>query len=292
MHTQYRNLRTFCITAELLSFKHTADQLCLTASAISHQIKELESFYDVKLFVRGTRVIYLTPEGKTLYDDIKLHFCAIDKATTSLKTQKTRSTLFVQMPEFFASELFLPRIAEFSESNKDIDLHLDTLASGEKISPNADIGIILTSRSVDGQSSRHIFPIHYVPACSPELYNQLAPIDFDNFMPDRILLHKARPLAWKMWAQNAGLKTIPTSQIMLLASMFSLVKAAEEGLGIALIPMPLSQSRFDKGTLVPLFKNVLQTQDYYNVISQPNDSNERASRALWQWIIQTFSTNT
>ena len=77
---------------------------------------------------------------------------------------------------------------------------------------------------------------------------------------------------------------------MLLDSMFGLIKAAEEGLGVALIPMPVSKGRFETGTLVPLFANVLKTEDYYNVITQPNVRNEVASQALWQWIIETFRT--
>jgi LysR family glycine cleavage system transcriptional activator len=290
MHLQYRNMRTFCITAELLSFKDAAEKLYLTASAISHQIKDLESFYDIKLFVRGTRSIKLTPEGKAFYDQISGHFDAIDEATASLKYGNRRSTLLVQMPEFFASELFLPRIAEFTELHKDIDLHIDMLATGEKISPKADIGITLSSRLLNKQQSERIFPIHYIPACSPALYESLAPLDHKKFAPDRILLHKARPLAWEVWATNAGFKQLPKTQIMLLDSMFALIKAAEEGLGVALIPMPVSKGRFETGTLVPLFTNVLRTEDYYNVISQPNIRNEAASRALWHWIIETFST--
>jgi len=240
--------------------------------------------------VRKTRSIALTTEGKSLFDEIKHHFDAIDEATTSLISGNLRSTLFVQMPEFFASEIFLPRITEFSESNRNIDLHLNTLAAGEGISPTADLGIVLTGRRLDDKNAKRIFPIHYIPACSPALYEKLAPLDYENFLPDRILLHKARPRAWEMWAQDAGLTKIPTTQIMLLDSMFALIKAAEEGVGVALIPMPLSHSRFEKGTLVPLFKHTLKTEDYYNVIIQPNARNELSSQALGNWIIKTFAT--
>ena len=290
MQMQYRNLRTFCVTAELLSFKDAAEKLCLTPSAISHQIKDIELFYDTKLFTRGTREIKLTQQGKKFYDQINSHFIAIDEASILLKTDSPRSTLFVQMPEFFASELFLPRIAEFSEANKNIDLHLEMLASGEKISPKADLAVILTSRLLDTTHSKRIFPIHYIPACSPDLQRHLEKTQINAFAPDRILLHKARPLAWDMWAQYSGLKKMPQTQIVLLDSMFALIKAAEEGLGVALIPMPLSNSRFETGKLVRLFDGELKSQDYYNVITQPNIDNETSSRALWQWMIQTFST--
>ena len=290
MQTQYRNLRTFCVTAELLSFKDAAEKLSLTASAISHQIKDLESYYDVQLFVRGTRSIELSVEGKKLHNRIRLHFDAIDQASTELKSGTRTASLQVQMPEFFASEIFLPRIAEFSERYKTIDLHIDMLDSGKSIDPKTDIGIILTSRGSDNQTSKRIFPIHYVPACSPYLYERLTITELDTFAPERILLHKARPLAWEMWAHNAGLSDIPKAQIVLLDSMFALIKAAEEGVGVALIPMPVSRSRFESGKLVPLFDEILKTRDYYTVITQPNIRNQAASHALWQWIIETFST--
>ena len=67
IHSSMRGLRCFCVAADCLSFKETARQLYLTPSAVSHQIKQLESELGLDLFLRQTRSVELTPHGKAFY---------------------------------------------------------------------------------------------------------------------------------------------------------------------------------------------------------------------------------
>ena len=85
MPLQLRGLRTFCLAAQHLSFKKTADELCLTASAVSHQISDLESELGVKLFMRLTRSIELSDKGMQLYEEVAPYLQAIDDAAIKLK---------------------------------------------------------------------------------------------------------------------------------------------------------------------------------------------------------------
>ena len=120
------NLRVFSVAARNLSFKAAADALYLTPSAVSHRIKDLEKDLNVQLFVRRTRAVELTPTGRTLLDEIDPLLGALDHAVQRVSQRSTRATLRVTAPPFFASELFIPRLASFYGLQDRVDIHLNS----------------------------------------------------------------------------------------------------------------------------------------------------------------------
>ena len=204
MQTQHRGLRTFCTAAEHLSFKKAANELSLTPSAVSHQISDLEEELGTKLFKRLTRSISLTQDGSHLYREINPYLRAIDNATTKIRRQKTHYPLLVQMPEFFASELLMPRMNEFSEAYPDIDLRIEGIGITDDLNPAADINILLSRKTPNAIKVAKLFPIRYIPACSREQKKkwELEGIsELAAIKKATILLHKARPKAWEQWAK-------------------------------------------------------------------------------------------
>tara|TARA_B110000211_G_scaffold4144_1_gene4790 strand:- start:1445 stop:2338 length:894 start_codon:yes stop_codon:yes gene_type:complete len=291
MQTQHRGLRTFCTAAEHLSFKKAANELSLTPSAVSHQISDLEEELGTKLFKRLTRSISLTQDGSHLYREINPYLRAIDNATTKIRRQKTRYPLLVQMPEFFASELLMPRMNEFSEAYPDIDLRIEGIGITDDLNPAADINILLSRKTPNAIKVAKLFPIRYIPACSREQKKkwELEGIsELAAIKKATILLHKARPKAWEQWAKNAGVAGLRPKKIIYVDSMFALSRAAEQGVGIALMPLPVSQDWFDSGSLVALHESHLVTEDYYWLILNGN-SNRKISLVFWHWLIKTFN---
>src|ERR1700731_1688357 len=108
-----KNLRAFCAAARQGSFKFAADELCLTPSAVSHQMKELEAALGVGLFERKTRSLELTPVGLHLLEEVEPLLEALDSALAQLARSHGRQMLRVRLPGLFASELFIPRLARF-----------------------------------------------------------------------------------------------------------------------------------------------------------------------------------
>ena len=291
MQTQHRGLRTFCTAAEHLSFKKAANELSLTPSAVSHQISDLEEDLGTKLFKRLTRSISLTQDGSHLYREINPYLRAIDDATTKIRKQNTRYPLLVQMPEFFASELLMPRMNEFSEVYPDIDLRVEGLGITDDPNPAADINIVLSRKTPNAIKVAKLFPIRYIPACSleqKEKWELEGITELAAIKKATILLHKARPNTWEQWAENAGVAGLRPKKIIYVDSMFALSRAAEQGVGIALMPLPVSQDWFDSGSLVALHESHLVTEDYYWLILNGN-SNRKISLVFWHWLIKTFN---
>jgi len=286
---QYRGLRAFCTAARRESFKDAADELCLTASAISHQIRDLEAYLGVKLFDRGTRSIVLTAPGLAYFQAIDPLLGRIDEVTEQLRSRPERVQLRIHMPEFFASELFVPRMSQFSELHADVDLTIDSFGPGDAQQPVADVHIVLTRKTPEFSSRERLFPIRYVPACSAARHACFAARGTDVLEEATLLLHQARPHAWHQWAELAGVPPPQARQVIRLDSMFALARAAERGAGIALIPMPISHGWFDSGTLKRLFEPDLVTSDFYYVALSDATRHPATSERLMRWIADTFT---
>ena len=127
IQTPIRGLRSFCIAAKCLSFKHAASQLFLTPSAVSHQIKQLEEQLGTSLFKRSTRAIELTSAGKKFYQSVYPLITELESTIADFSNMQQNKTITVSLPEFFASEMFVPKLGEWAELNPTINLELETV---------------------------------------------------------------------------------------------------------------------------------------------------------------------
>jgi LysR family glycine cleavage system transcriptional activator len=139
-----KNLRAFCLAARHLSFRLAADELCLTPSAVSHQMKELEMLLGMRLFERRTRALELTTTGQRLLAEVEPLLEGLERALARLSRHDARQTLRLRAPALFANELLIPRLDEFCEAHPLIDVQLDTGDPPPVSRPStADVSIVL-----------------------------------------------------------------------------------------------------------------------------------------------------
>ena len=115
-----RALRAFQAAGRHLSFKKAAEELCVTASAVSHQVKNLESFLGLSLFIRKTRALELTGAGQKYLEFLSEMFARLEAETHQLRAEYGRSIIRLCVPPFFANELFhqQPEIRDFDLSRE------------------------------------------------------------------------------------------------------------------------------------------------------------------------------
>lgn len=286
-----RHLRVYCVAARALSFKDAALLLHLTPSAVSHQIKTLEEQLGQRLFERKTRSLELTPQGKRLLDDIEPLFEAVDAALSRITAHRARSALRVTLPPFFASELFVPRLASFYERAPGIDIHLDTTDPRPDEHPaSADVSILLAQQApADDLDVHELFALTLTAACSPRIAARVRELGARVFRDVALIVHRSRPHAWTQWAEEAGLDARHVKQIMELDSMYAVVRAAERGLGIALVPTVLSAAWFESGALVRVRELELPTLDRYFFVHRRTDSARAEVNLLRRWAIAEFA---
>ena len=289
IQTPIRGLRSFCIASKCLSFKHAASQLFLTPSAVSHQIKQLEAQLGIALFKRGTRTIELTSAGKQFYQSIQPIIHQLESTITEFTQKQQNQTIVISLPEFFASELFIPSLSLWSENNPNINLQLETVKSSSEQSQSADLSIVLANGKPNANIVHELFPIRYAPACNKRLYKKLKTSGFSALKSTPLILHSSRPWSWHQWADKVAVDDFDPKQIIQFDSMFGVARAAQQGMGIALVPLPMSKTWFSEQLLVKLFDEELNTNDKYYLIQHENMDN-RAELALFaEWVKATFA---
>jgi len=291
IQTPIRGLRSFCVASKCLSFKHAAAQLFLTPSAVSHQIKQLEEQLGFPLFNRGTRSIELTSSGKQFYQSINPIIHQLESTISEFTHQQQNKTIIISLPEFFSSELFTPSLSEWAESFPEINLQLETIKSGDKPSQHADLSIVLSNGKPNASIVHDLFPIRYVAACNKKLYIKLKNKGFDALKTTPLILHSSRPWSWHQWADNIGIDDFDPKQIIQFDSMYGVARAAQQGMGIALVPLPISKTWFSEQLLVKLFDEVLNTKDRYYLIQHENMVNKEELTLFASWVKKTFTVD-
>jgi LysR family transcriptional regulator, glycine cleavage system transcriptional activator len=284
-----RNLRAFCVAGRQHSFKAAADELCLTPSAVSHQIRELETLLGLKLFERRTRSVELTMAGRRLLEETEPLLEALDRSLAQLARRHGRQTLRVRLPALFANELLIPRLGDFCAAHPQIDIQLDTRDPRPAVhAPTADVSILLTAAVPPGLRTVRLFACPLIAVYSPEHAARVARLGGAVFGALPLIVDRSRPFAWSGWAEEAGLATPEPEQVIELDTMIAVVRAAERGLGVALVPALLCDSWLATGALVRVFAVEFHTADAYYLVSRPRDSERAPVKALTAWALAQF----
>jgi LysR family glycine cleavage system transcriptional activator len=103
-----------------------------------------------------------------------------------------------------------------------------------------------------------------------------------------LIVDRTRPFAWSSWADEVGLATPEPKQVIELDTMIAVVRAAERGLGIALVPTLLCDSWIRSGALVQVFAVELASADSYYLVNRPKDTERPAVRELTRWAVAQY----
>lgn len=282
-------LKTFHIAAKYQSFKAAADDLCITASAVSHQMKMLEGQLGLALFERGPRSLKLSEAGTYYLENIDSLFSRIESVTEQLCERYSRSVARLQVTPFFASELLFPNLNEFSQRHPEIDLQITTRAThqAEHVS-DADVSVIVGTGPWPELKTVSLFPQSFVPACAPDLLPKLRIRAAADLTAHTLIAHNTRPSLWDQWATLHGVEELRPKQIIRLDSMSAAVNAAEAGVGIALVSTPLAAGRFAAGTLAKVLPAEIPTGENYVLAVRPEDQARPVVRVLSEWLAQQF----
>jgi LysR family transcriptional regulator, glycine cleavage system transcriptional activator len=284
-------IKTFQVAAKHSSFAVAADELCITPSAVSHQIKTLETQLGLPLFSRGARALALTDAGARYLEQIDDLFMRLDSVTEQLRARFGRSSVRLHVPAYFASEMLLPRLSEFSQLHGGIDLRIDTSGGhGRQHLAEADISVVVGSGPWNGLVAHPLFAQTMVPACSPELLAEKPVSRYEDLNAHTLLVHEARREDWDRWAAAVGIKDLRPAQIVRIDSMSSATRAAEKKIGIALLPAELSRRKFAQGRLVRVFDEELVTEENYTLLVRTEDENRDDIRALCAWLVDSCRT--
>ncbi|MDQ0569578.1 LysR family glycine cleavage system transcriptional activator [Variovorax paradoxus] len=278
-------LRAFEATARHLSVKNAADELCVTAGAVSQLIKSLELHLGVPLFRRANRGIFLTDAGQGYLPPVRNAFRQISDATRRVAVPAETGILTVSTTPFFASAWLVPRLKGFQVAHPDIDLQVvSSTALADFSRDGVDVAIRHGLGRYAGLSSQRVLTVEIVPVAAPALVKRLgmptAPAELTRWPR----VNDAERKAWQLWFQVQGIDDTGPARGPSFDDSGLLLKAVLTGQGAALLPCAVVADDLAEGRLVQL-SDVSWLEDFAYYLVCPENSRDRPKVAAFrEWI--------
>jgi len=295
-------LRAFEATARLLSFTAAADELHVTQSAVSRQVRILEEHLEQKLFVRLTRRIELTRAGASYFQQIRQAFERICAAGDQLHARRQRRTLTIGVLPGLASLWLVPRLELFWRENKEIDVRI-VVATGAADFGRTTMDMSIQVGSLPGTISQglplkkrmavdwhdlradRLFPDALVALCHPRLWRQHPVRNVADLSRHRLIHTAIRADAWAQWLQQHGSRLRARQAGMECSQYPVALQAAMNGEGIALVPSVLAESFDPQHRLRRLFDGPTPSAGNYYLLTPGDRYEDVAVTRFRQWLL-------
>jgi LysR family transcriptional regulator, glycine cleavage system transcriptional activator len=275
-------LAAFASAARHQNFAHAAEELHLTASAVSHHVRKLELALGVSLFQRHARGVALTPEGRLLADAAGSALGEVESVLDSLRQHRRDNGVRISVLPSLAGTWLVPRLHRFVEAHPHIRLAIDTdrtLVRFDEGGP--DLGIRYGLGAWTGLTSRFLMDDALQPLAPPALAAKVRePADVAT-LP---LLADIAPEGWREWFKAAGVRYPRTGTMHTLSDSADGLNAAATGLGAVLARSRLAAAHIADGRLVRLPGPSLPTRYAYYVVHAANRSPTAAAHAFISWL--------
>ena len=286
-------LKAFEATGRLLSVKKAAAELNVTPAAVSHQIKALEDFLGVKLFLRRNRALELTEAARACLPKLREGFDNLAQAVERLRAQKGGGMLTVSAAPSFAARWLMPRLHRFLEAHPQMDVRISARlrqsaeggrrgVAAERATVDAwladsDVAILYGRGDYPGFQVDKLFTLTITPICSPRLLTDpehplLRPADLRH----QLLLHDDTGdlydgvSFWEVWLKAAGVQDVDLSHGAHFSHAVLAFEAAAEGHGVVATMPLLAESDLNAARLVtPFALRAPLESTYYMVCAEP-----------------------
>ena len=269
-------LRGLEAAARLGSFHKAADELHLTQSAISQQIRTLEAYLEQPLFFRSGRSVSLTDAGHDLLSTTQALLQQLAVGIRRLGQYQKPNQLVLNTTPTFARHWLLPRLGDFRRRHPEVDLWIfSTDEVPDMTTQTIDLAVRDDISSQAECSFKVLHADRLYPACHPHVL-EVAP-------EQRTTLHGEREMDWSHWAVEAGIDVGQRDQGLNFSDPGLLLDAACAGLGIALVSQLLSQTARDGGLLAPLVEDTIRGPNWALLTHRDSENNPLA-RSFVQWL--------
>ncbi|UQS16602.1 transcriptional regulator GcvA [Pseudomonas sp. HS6] len=283
-------LRAFECAARHLSFTRAAEELNVTQTAISHQIRRLEDELGVRLFMRSKDGLTLTDEGNAYFPGIRSAFLELRHSTERLQEANNQSVLTISTLVSVASKWLLPRLPSFREAHPEIDVRISALT---RLVDFRKVGIDAAIRygkgdwpglRADWLMSDEVFPV-----CSPRLLTGDKPLKTPADLVHHPLLQVSGLTAndWNDWLHAAGQPPLATKGPRLTFDLAMMaVQTAIDGQGVCIGRSTYVDDDLRAGRLVAPFDLRLKSDSGFYFVTPHENANSKKVVAFREWLSQ------
>jgi len=279
-------LRGFEAAGRLGSFSEAAEELAMSQSAVSHQIKSLEDFLGQPLFKRVNRSAVLTDAGHDFLGTVRACLNLLEDGARHLEQYKKPGQVIVSVTYAFGSRWLLPRLTGFRAQHPDLDVWLhtsDRMLDFERGEVHASVW--LGDGKWPGLEVTRLFDEELIPVCAPGLLEHRPPIAAPADLLAFTLLHDERREDWRSWFSRAGFEGTSPVAGPNFSDSGLLLQAAVAGQGIALGSRLLAGEDLAAGRLVVAFDQALKSKQSWYLVCSDTHLARPSIRLFHDWVI-------
>jgi LysR family glycine cleavage system transcriptional activator len=278
-------LRAFEASARALSFTSAAQELSMTQSAVSQQIKSLENALGRTLFLRRVRGLELTDEGRGYLPTVQAAFAMLEEGTQVLTGRNDPDVLELHVNLSFALFWLGPRLGAFMEKYPWVQLNLATAVwAEERPNASASIQIVFGQSKREGKVGKRLTKDTIFPVCSPQLANRIKSID--QLLKQRLFDLPGTVQSWGSWLDSqAHTSTLPYPAIHRASTWALSLDWAQRGLGVCLAHDTIANDLIAQGRLVRPFEFAMPMKESYYLVAPEGSQTNAATQAFKSWIV-------
>jgi LysR family glycine cleavage system transcriptional activator len=285
-------LRAFEAAGRHLSITKAAQELHVTAAAVSHQVKTLEDYLEVKLFRRNGNALFLTDAGQACLPGLRAGFAALEEAMESLRAHDRRGPFLLSVAPVFASKWLIPRLDSFHSAHPDIDVRISaTLELADFERDGIDAAVRVGRGRYPGLAAHRLFGESVVPMCSPALASGTPRLVSPHDLRHHVLLHFDWPAReqvapdWVTWLKVMKVEGVDATRGPHFTQPDHAMQAAIDGAGVVLGWRSLAQADLEAGRLMIPFDLPLPMDVAFYLV-YPEASADRAKLARFRdWLL-------
>ncbi|MHC8314852.1 LysR substrate-binding domain-containing protein [Pseudomonas sp. LB3P31] len=244
-------LRVFEEVARHRSFSQAALGLNVTQGAVSRQIKQLEDYLGVALFIRTPQGLSLTEAGTTLSPHLSDAFDHIERALQAVRVPNLRQRLRIVAPPTWATRWLSAHLRVFCQRYPDISLSVTNQATHDNLA-ETDCHIRFGLEAATHCHSQLLVMERHIAVASPELFIEGQPPDLQQFPLLHILHNGKRLKVWENWLETMGREDIDAGQGLEFSTLDQVIHTALAGGGLAVIDRQMIEKELANGSLVPI----------------------------------------
>lgn len=285
-------LRSFEAAARLESFNRAAEELYVTPSAVSHQIKLLEEYLKVKLFRREKRRVMLTTAGEKYLSAIEQALDEIEVATRRLIASPNVSAVNISVAPAFLTRWLVPRIGEFQQAYPDVELRLSAATARTDFNhTDTDMAIYYGQNEDDNVESVFLSKVTLAAVCTPELLKTFTTPMTPQQLSNYTLIHVSnRQDEWNQMLKALGINRRSNGKSLTFSSTSLAIGAVMEGLGIALADVDLYERELTYGELVTPFDIRIESKRAFYLVYPKNRQMSYGMKSFFDWITHKLTS--
>jgi LysR family transcriptional regulator, glycine cleavage system transcriptional activator len=282
-------LRAFDAAARYCNLRLASEELFLSVSAVSHQVKALEQFLGVQLFNRTHSSLELTSAGERYMKDVAAALDMIASATARVEAARNLTSVAIHMFPSLAVLWFMPKLSMWYERAPHTDVTVVTSVETVNFrSGSVDVAIRYEEKASLSATALTLFDEHIYPVCSPQYALDNAIQDPPSALDNVTLIHcQTAPGEWEEWFQSTAGIAIPPRRALNVDNRALALQAAESGLGVAMGRTPFAQRALRDGRLCRLSEDSLASGFNYTLGLSDSAARNPTIQDFVRWLVET-----